>query len=175
MNSPVEYNPYEPPTGERGESVDSSAESWQLIVDRFRRETHALAGLTFFFACLSAAVVVVAVARQTDVSATLITGMVGGSISTGPFVLGVQIAVKKMMALRILLILAYGMLLAVLPSIPYTSVFGIFGAIWIGFIVSQIHRVLRNSGKMVAAGIPLNKKPDELFADRLKGLWNPPR
>lgn len=175
MNSPVEYNPYEPPKGERGESVDSSAESWQMIVDRFRRETYALAGFAFFFACLSAAIVVVAVARQTDASTSLITGMVGGSISVGLFVLGVQIAVKKMMALRILLILAYGMLLAVLVTIPYTLVFGIFGAIWMGFMVSQIHRVLRNSGKMAAAGIPLNKKPDELFADRLKGLWDPPK
>ena len=178
QNDSVEYNPYEYPDLSADPAIESSLQPWRTVVQRFRQESRALAGVAIFFACVAAIQTLAALLSFTvsrgfgKIGATsLAVGLLWGVVSAGLLVLGVQVARKKMWAVRVLMILAYVVLVMVAASLllfgPISMIFALFAATVLGFVAAQCHRVIGYSLTMTAAGIPLNIKPHEIALDHI--------
>jgi len=172
MNSPVEYNPYEPPDVTADPAIESSLQPWRTVVQRFRQESRALAGIPIFFACLTALLIFI-VSRSDGRLASIsdIVQLPGIVVSTGLLVLGVQVARRKMWAVRVLMILAYAVIVLVAASLLFfgtrAAVFAVLATAVLGFVAAQCHRVIGYARTMAAAGIPLNTKPHEITLNHL--------
>ena len=182
MNSPAEYNPYEPPELTADPAIESSLQPWRTVVQRFRQESRALAGVAIFFACVAAIQTLAALLSFTvsrgfgKIDATsLAVGLLWGVVSAGLLVLGVQVARKKMWAVRVLMILAYALLAVIAASLLFfgaiSIVFAVIPATVLGFVAAQCHRVIGYSRTMTAAGIPLNMKPHQINLNHLMPMY----
>lgn len=167
MTFPAEYNPYQPPEQLADPAIESSLQPWRNVVQRFRQESRALAGIPIFFACLTALltfIVASSTGRLHAISDIFVSP--GIVVSTGLFVLGVQVTRKKIWAVRILMILAYAMLFLAAAWLLFfgvaAAVVAVPAAAVLGFIAAQCHRVIGYSRTMTAAGIPLNIRPHEI-------------
>ncbi|MEJ7590692.1 MAG: hypothetical protein WKF77_04035 [Planctomycetaceae bacterium] len=178
MNSPEEYNPFETPELTAEPAVASSLQPWRTVVERFRQESRGLAGVAIFFACVAAIQTLAALLSFTisqgfgKIDATsLALGLLWGVVSVGLFVLGLQVARKKMWAVRIQMILAYAVLVLVAATLLYfgttSLMFAVFAAMILGFVAAQCHRVIGYARTMAAAGIPLHTKPHEITLNHL--------
>ena len=184
MTSPAEYNPYQPPEQIANPAIETSLQPWRIIVQRFRQESRALAGVAIFFSCIAAIQTLAALLSFTvsrgfgKIDATSIAmGLLWGVVSVGLFVLGLQIAGKKMLAVRVLMVLAYAVLALVAALLLFFkaggAVFAVFAALIPGFVAAQCHRVIGYSRTMTAAGIPLDIKPHQINLNQRTPLHTP--
>jgi hypothetical protein len=180
MKSPAEYNPYEAPEQNAESAIELSLQPWRTAIQRFRQETRALAGTGIFFAIV-AAVMTFAVWRGIDhvYEISFVVGMLGSVLSAGLFVVGLQIARKQMLAVRILMTLAYALLTVIVAPLLFvgveSAVFAIFAGTVLGFVAAQCHRVIRYSRILTSAGISLHTKPHELTLHHLTPVTVSPR
>jgi formate hydrogenlyase subunit 4 len=176
MNSPADHNPYEPPDLTAKPAIESSQLPLRTVVQRFRRGIHALAGIAIFCACLTALVTFSPTSGKGTIVAEIVL-LPGIVVSTGLLGLGVQVARKKMWAVRVLMIVAYaalGLIAALWVIVPSGAPFrpiAVIPAAVLGFVVVQCHRVIGFSRTMTAAGIPLNMKPYEIHMNQLTPMY----
>ena len=172
MNSPAEYNPYEPPELTADPAIESSLQPWRTVVQQFRKESRVLAVIPIFFACLTALLIFILSRSDGRLgSVSDIFQLPGIVVSTGLLILGVQVARKKMWAVRILMLLACAVLVLVVASLLFLGtevvVFAVLAATVPGYIAAQCHRVIGYGRTMTAAGISLNIKPHEITLNHL--------
>ncbi len=172
MNSPEEYNPFEPPELIVDPAIESSLHPWRLVIRRFGQESRALAGVAIFFAFVTALMTFVVSLRFGKFDGRLlVAGMFGVVFTGGLLVVGLQIARKKMVAVRVLMALAYALLAVIAGHLLYfgttSLMFAVFAAMIPGFVAAQCHRVIGYARTMAAAGIPLHTKPHEITLNHL--------
>lgn len=164
MSFPADYNPYAAPEELADPVVEHTLDPWRKIVHWFRKETHALAGVAIFFACI-AGLMTFAVLRWRDTTdaTSVAIGLASSLLSIWFFAIGVQIARKKMVAVYVLMTCVYGLPAGALLTLSKELIMGsIFSFAVLGFVVAQCHRVIGNAKQLTAAGIPLTTKPHEL-------------
>ena len=178
MNSPADHNPYEPPDLTAKPAIESSRQPLRTVVQRFRKASRVLAGIAIFLACLAG---LDTFWPRSGVPAKIhheILELPEIVVSTVLFGLGVQVARKKMWAVRVLMIVAYAALglIAALWVITFGARFTAFAVIpaaVFGFVVVQCHRVIGHARTMTAAGIPLNVKPHQVNLNRPAPVYTP--
>ena len=178
MNSPAEYNPYEPPELTADPAIESSLQPWRTLVQQFRKESRVLAVIPIFFACLTALLIFILSRSDGRLgSVSDIFQLPGIVVSTGLLVLGVQVARMKMWAVRVLMTLAYAMLVLVAASLLFfgteAAVLAFLSAAVFGFIAAACHRVVGDARTITAAGIPLNIKPHQINLSHLTPMSIP--
>ena len=152
MSVSSKFNPYEPPLETEIAGDVSPANQWRQVIQQFRMEARAIAGVSFFLAVCTGMVCTEMVA-SVFLSAgqelkVIVAAGIGFTAAIAFSVAGVQIAMKKMIGVRVLLFLVYASLLIALLMIPVTFGFIIPVAVALGLTAAQCHRVLKNARRL---------------------------
>lgn len=173
MSRSSEFNPFAPPQ-EIEAAIDSpSVNQWRQVLQRFREESRALAGMSVFLAAITGFVASAASSERLE-TRTIVSAGIGLVVMVGFGFAAVQIAISKMLGVRVLLLLVYLGLIIALLMIPLTFGLIIPVAIGFGLVAAQCHRVLKYAQRLQSAGIPLNTKPHELMTEHFRQFLEPP-
>jgi len=172
MTVSSQFNPFEPPQEVEVAIDPSPVNQWRQVIRQFREESRALAGMSVVLAAMTGLVATVASSESLEMRTIVSVGMgLAAMVAFG--VAAVQIAIAKMMGVRLLLFLVYVYLIIALLMIPLTFGFIIPVAIGFGVVAAQCHRVLKNAQRLNSVGIPLNTRPHELMTEHFRQFLEP--
>lgn len=143
------FNPYEPPTESASALFVTEHHELKQLFRKFRAEVLAVAG---GYMILAVIVPLTAMLIDDTFAMTIPASLCGLSM----FVMGIQVARVKLMAIRLTRWFGVAVILLCLASLTLLHVIAAFGFVIAALVTMQCHRILRDAAILELRGVVLN-------------------